>query len=163
MGLGMLKHKIRKSRKNILSLLESVQVAQKNDTTENSNEYAEVRKKGKKEKNKQSRNDEGYYTEKSSDTKTKTKDRCKSETRAQHKRTLVRNEETQTHEHCNVTYLIPLLVPCTVFRRSSPQEDYIQTLGGVKTLIEQQNNIVKQIKKSDKKVTVDNKSKTSFV
>ena len=54
----MLKHKIRKSRKNILSLLESD--ADK-DRKENISEYSEVRKKGKKEKKKCERNGEYEY------------------------------------------------------------------------------------------------------
>ena len=52
---AMLKHKIRKSRKNILSLLESD--ADK-DRKEIISEYSEVRKKGKKEKKKHERNGE---------------------------------------------------------------------------------------------------------
>ena len=52
---AMLKHKIRKSRKNILSLLES---DVNKDRKEIISEYSEVRKKGKKEKKKHDRNGE---------------------------------------------------------------------------------------------------------
>ena len=47
----MLKHKIRKSRKNILSLLESVQDEEKR-RKEDIPEYSEITKRGKKEKKK---------------------------------------------------------------------------------------------------------------
>ena len=47
----MLKHKIRKSRKNILSLLESVQDEEKR-RKEDIPEYSEITKRGKKDKKK---------------------------------------------------------------------------------------------------------------
>ena len=48
----MLKHKIRKSRKNILSLLESVKDDEEDARKENIPEYSEITKRGKKEKKK---------------------------------------------------------------------------------------------------------------
>ena len=50
----MLKHKIRKSRKNILSLLESVNVG-KEEKKDKTPEYSEVRKRGEKAKIKNER------------------------------------------------------------------------------------------------------------
>ena len=38
---------------------------------------------------------------------------------------------------------MPLLVPCPVTRRSSPAEDYMWTLNGVSTLIDQQQQLLK--------------------
>jgi hypothetical protein len=46
----MLKHKVRKSRKNILSLLESVQQEEEN-SKENVPQYSEIKKRGGKGKN----------------------------------------------------------------------------------------------------------------
>jgi len=128
----MLKHKIRKSRKNILSLLESVQDEEK--TRKEIPEYSEITKNGKKGKKKNIRIDEGYYTEKSCDSKQYS--RAKSETRGEEKGKPVRNEAatqaTQAGGYQQMNYLIPLFIPCQLVRRSSPQEDYIWTLTGVK-------------------------------
>ena len=38
---------------------------------------------------------------------------------------------------------MPVLVPCSMTRRSSPAEDYIWTLNGVKSLIEQQQELLR--------------------
>ena len=38
---------------------------------------------------------------------------------------------------------MPVLVPCSMTRRSSPAEDYIWTLNGVKSLIEQQQQLLR--------------------
>ena len=46
----MLKHKIRKSRKNILSLLETVKDDEEDRGKENIPEYSEITKRGKKDK-----------------------------------------------------------------------------------------------------------------
>ena len=46
---------------------------------------------------------------------------------------------------------VPLLIPCQLVRRNSPEENYILTLTGVKNLIEQQNKIVEEIKNYEKK------------
>ena len=56
----MLKHKIRKSRKNILSLLETVQVEEEN-TKEKIPEYSDVKKRGKKEKKKKDKRIGKYF------------------------------------------------------------------------------------------------------
>ena len=51
--------------------------------------------------------DEGYYTEKSYSSKPK--DRSRSETRAEQKKSPVRNETTQTQENEGITYLVRFL------------------------------------------------------
>ena len=38
---------------------------------------------------------------------------------------------------------MPLFVPCPVVRRSSPEEDYMWTLSGVRSLIDQQQQLLK--------------------
>ena len=51
-------------------------------------------------------------------------------------------------------------------RRSSPEEDYIWTLTGVRNLVEEQNKIMEQIKAKDKERKSQEKScekKTSFI
>ena len=48
----MLKHKIRKSRKNILSLIESVKEDEDDARKENIPEYSDITKRGKKDKKK---------------------------------------------------------------------------------------------------------------
>ena len=47
-------------------------------------------------------------------------------------------------------------------RRSSPEEDYIFTLAGVKNLIEQQQKIVEEIKKWDDEVNGNKSENDSF-
>ena len=39
-----------------------------------------------------------------------------------------------------------MLLPCQIVRRSSPQEDYIWTLTGVKNLLQQQEKLVEEIR-----------------
>ena len=38
---------------------------------------------------------------------------------------------------------MPLFVPCPIVRRSSPEEDYMMTLSGVRSLIDQQQQLLK--------------------
>ena len=57
----MLKHKIRKSRKNILSLLESVKDEEEERREESVPGYSEITKRGKKEKKKHLRIGECEY------------------------------------------------------------------------------------------------------
>ena len=42
-------------------------------------------------------------------------------------------------------------MPCQLVRRSSPQEDYIWTLAGVRNLVEKQNKIMEEIRIQNKK------------
>merc|ERR1712241_135966 len=114
----MLKHKLRKSRKNILSLLE---FHEEDEKRENVPEYSEIKKTGRKDKKKK---DEVTFEKKSK--------RSKSEVRPEQR---IRSVETQTSEEgstsAGLCYYMPVLVPCSVTRRSSPVEDYIWTLNGV--------------------------------
>ena len=41
-------------------------------------------------------------------------------------------------------------MPCQMVRRSSPEEDYIWTLTGVRNLVEEQNKIMEEIKVKEK-------------
>ena len=43
---------------------------------------------------------------------------------------------------------MPLLVPCPVTRRSSPAEDYMATLSGVSSLIDQQQQLLRMFQSS---------------
>ena len=38
---------------------------------------------------------------------------------------------------------MPLFVPCPIVRRSSPEEDYMMTLSGVRSLVDQQQQLLK--------------------
>merc|ERR1711936_742958 len=72
-------------------------------------------------------------------------------TKSEETRKCSKNVETQTCANVSFSFLIPLLIPCQVLvRRMSYGEDYMCTLTGVKSLIEQQNTIVEHIKKLDK-------------
>ena len=55
---------------------------------------------------------------------------------------------------------MPVLVPCSVARRSSPAEDYIWTLNGVKSLIEQQQQLLRLFGDSKTEKNVDDKIST---
>jgi len=166
----MLKHKIRKSRKNILSLLESVQV----EEDKQSPEYTKVNKRDKREVDigrKLSVIDEGYYTgnEKLYDVPHITKERARSEGRTrrreeedveigdrrQERRKPVRNEtvrDAETSTGTNITStggqygcLVPVFMAWQPPRRSSPQEDFIFTLTGVRNLIHQQSLLLTEL------------------
>merc|ERR1711971_43202 len=132
----MLKHKLRKSRKNILSLLDYVQEQEEDAKIP---EYSEIKKPGRKEKRKK---DEV----KNSFDKKYNKPRSKSEVRDK-KEEKIRNVETQTGDErsgsAGLCYYMPILVPCPVTRRSSPAEDYMMTLSGVSSLIDQQQQLLR--------------------
>merc|ERR1711953_970603 len=127
----MLKHKLRKSRKNILSLLE---FHEEDEKRENVPEYSEIKKAGRKDKKKK---DEVTFERKSK--------RSRSEVRAEKPEQRIKNVETQTSDDSGggLCYYMPVLVPCSMTRRSSPAEDYIWTLNGVKSLIEQQQELLR--------------------
>ena len=55
---------------------------------------------------------------------------------------------------------MPVLVPCSLTRRSSPAEDYIWTLNGVKSLIEQQQQLLRLFGDSKTEKNVDDKIST---
>jgi len=161
----MFKHKIRKSRKNILSLIEIAQ--EKNeDTEEKQTKSKAVKKKNRKES--VSPRDEGYNTgnEKIYETPRTIEDDfyqddegCDVETDKmnkeakldekkqnkadanQHKNPPIRNQTAAQTDSIGL-HLIP--VAATVFRRSSPEEDFLWTLRGVQNLIDQQNMILTQ-------------------
>merc|ERR1712062_176473 len=132
----MLKHKIRKSRKNILSFLDQ---SQENENNQNFPEYSEIKKVSKKEKK---RRDEALWT--TDQDKYKSRSRSKSEARSNNR---IKNVETQTSDVSTIAggpyYYMPLFVPCPVVRRSSPEEDYMWTLSGVRSLIDQQQQLLK--------------------
>merc|ERR1711953_625694 len=130
-GPAMLKHKLRKSRKNILSLLE---FHEEDEKRENVPEYSEIKKAGRKDKKKK---DEVTFERKSK--------RSRSEVRAEKPEQRIKNVETQTSDESGggLCYYMPVLVPCSMTRRSSPAEDYIWTLNGVKSLIEQQQQLLR--------------------
>ena len=48
----------------------------------------------------------------------------------------------------DVVLQMPLLVPCPVTRRSSPAEDYMATLSGVSSLIDQQQQLLRMFQSS---------------
>ena len=51
---------------------------------------------------------------------------------------------------------MPLLVPCPVTRRSSPAEDYMATLSGVSSLIDQQQQLLRMFQSSSTTTTTTN-------
>ena len=55
---------------------------------------------------------------------------------------------------------MPVLVPCSMTRRSSPAEDYIWTLNGVKSLIEQQQELLRLFGDNKTVKNVDDKIST---
>ena len=55
---------------------------------------------------------------------------------------------------------MPVLVPCSLNRRSSPAEDYIWTLNGVSSLIDQQQNLLRMFGYQTTKENVDGKIST---
>merc|ERR1739844_316982 len=145
----MLKHKLRKSRKNILSLLEFHEEDEKRE--KNVPEYSEIKKAGRKDKKKK---DEVTFERKSK--------RSRSEVRAEKLEQRIKNVETQTSDDSSggVCYYMPVLVPCSLTRRSSPAEDYIWTLNGVKSLIEQQQQLLRLFGDSKTEKNVDDKIST---
>merc|ERR1711997_1442215 len=103
----MLKHKLRKSRKNILSLLE---FHEEDEKRENVPEYSEIKKTGRKDKKKK---DEATFERKSK--------RSRSEVRPETLEQRIKNVETQTSDDSGgggVCYYMPVLVPCSMTRRS---------------------------------------------
>ena len=55
---------------------------------------------------------------------------------------------------------MPILVPCPVTRRSSPAEDYMMTLSGVSSLIDQQQQLLRLFQTNNSK-PADGKQNTS--
>ena len=55
---------------------------------------------------------------------------------------------------------MPILVPCPVTRRSSPAEDYMMTLSGVSSLIDQQQQLLRLFQTNNTKAA-DGKHNTS--
>ena len=55
---------------------------------------------------------------------------------------------------------MPILVPCPVTRRSSPAEDYMMTLSGVSSLIDQQQQLLRLFQTNNSK-PADGKHNTS--
>ena len=53
----------------------------------------------------------------------------------------------------DVVLQMPLLVPCPVTRRSSPAEDYMATLSGVSSLIDQQQQLLRMFQSSSNTTT----------
>ena len=56
---------------------------------------------------------------------------------------------------------MPLLVPCPVTRRSSPAEDYMATLSGVSSLIDQQQQLLRMFQSSSNTSTTTNNNNNS--
>merc|ERR1712210_23079 len=160
-GGKMLKHKIRKSRKNILSLLEAV-------TQEEAvkGEAKETGRSSKKEKT-----DEGYYTATEKEkTKSKGKRRAAPEDGKENgKRS---NEEIGDGEEkekpigpirgAETPYMLPVMValPC---RRSTPLEDYVSTMAGVGSLLQQQGELINKMREllKDKQGEEEEKGESS--
>merc|ERR1712117_690497 len=57
-------------------------------------------------------------------------------------------------------YYMPILVPCPVTRRSSPAEDYMMTLSGVSSLIDQQQQLLRLFQ-TNNTIAADDKNNTS--
>merc|ERR1712130_359385 len=142
-GGKMLKHKIRKSRKNILSLLEAVtqEEAEKGETKETGTSI-------EKEKT-----DEGYYTATEKEkTKSKGKRRAVPEDAKENgKRSNEKRGNGEKTEKpsgpirgAETPYILPVMValPC---RRSTPLEDYVATMAGVGNLLQQQGELINKM------------------
>ena len=56
---------------------------------------------------------------------------------------------------------MPLLVPCPVTRRSSPAEDYMATLSGVSSLIDQQQQLLRMFQSSSTTTNTTNNNNSS--
>lgn len=89
------------------------------------------------------------------------KPRSKSEVRDK-KEEKIRNVETQTGDErsgsAGLCYYMPILVPCPVTRRSSPAEDYMMTLSGVSSLIDQQQQLLRLFQTNSSKQTNSSQS-----
>jgi len=142
----MLKHKIRKSRKNILSLLEAV--------TQEEAEKGEAKETGRNSK--KEKTDEGYYTATEKErTKSKGKRRAAPEEAKENgKRANEKRENGEKTEKprgpirgAETPYMLPVPVmvalPC---RRSTPLEDYVATMAGVGNLLQQQGELINKMR-----------------
>jgi len=144
----MLKHKIRKSRKNILSLLD---YANEHEDDGKFPEYSEIKKPSRKEQKKKKEENNREITDK------KNKSRSKSEARAGDDRKNKTVETQTTYDSPGMCYYMPqmlqmpVLVPCPVTRRMSPAEDYMMTLTGVGNLIDQQQQLLRLFKTNNTK------------
>ena len=58
------------------------------------------------------------------------------------------------------SFQMPILVPCPVTRRSSPAEDYMMTLSGVSSLIDQQQQLLRLFQ-TNNPIAADDKNNTS--
>merc|ERR1712119_212797 len=143
-GGKMLKHKIRKSRKNILSLLEAV--------TQEEAEKGEAKEAGRSSK--KEKTDEGYYTATEKEkTKSKGKRRAAAEdVKENGKRTNEKRGNGEKTEKprgpirgAETPYMLPVMValPC---RRSTPLEDYVATMAGVGNLLQQQGELISKMR-----------------
>merc|ERR1711990_374623 len=143
-GGKMLKHKIRKSRKNILSLLEAV--------TQEEAEKGGAKETGRNSK--KEKTDEGYYTATEKEkTKSKGKRRAAPEEakengkRANEKRGNGEKMEKPSGpiRGAETPYMLPVMValPC---RRSTPLEDYVATMTGVGNLLQQQGELINKMR-----------------
>ena len=63
----------------------------------------------------------------------------------------------------DVVLQMPLLVPCPVTRRSSPAEDYMATLSGVSSMIDQQQQLLRMFQSSSttNTTTINNNNNSS--
>eukprot|EP00092_Neocalanus_flemingeri_P010918 GFUD01011761.1.p1 GENE.GFUD01011761.1~~GFUD01011761.1.p1 ORF type:complete len:253 (+),score=104.89 GFUD01011761.1:125-883(+) len=177
----MFKQKIRKSRKNILSLIEAAQT-ENEESEKKKTGYKIVKKKEKKQKKYRkdsgSPRDEGYNTgnEKIYATPFTIEDdfdqgmegwevetdNARSENQLKRPEKLVdktRMTDTvrydqpstppvrnQTAPQANTAGLHLIPVAANIFRRSSPEEDFLWTLSGVQNLIDQQNIMLSEFK-----------------
>merc|ERR1712110_263073 len=152
---------IRKSRKNILSLLEAV--------TQEEAEKGEAKETGRSSKKEKA--DEGYYTATEKEkTKSKGKRRAAAEdVKENGKRTNEKRGNGEKTEKprgpirgAETPYMLPVMValPC---RRSTPLEDYVATMAGVGNLLQQQGELINKMrellkdKQGGEEVTPDQK------
>eukprot|EP00092_Neocalanus_flemingeri_P008001 GFUD01008632.1.p1 GENE.GFUD01008632.1~~GFUD01008632.1.p1 ORF type:complete len:233 (+),score=84.63 GFUD01008632.1:80-778(+) len=172
----MFKQRNRKSRKQILSLIESAEI--EDEETEQNQKLKKTRKREIKFRDElSSPKDEGYLTgneklyekpDKFQDIfdsefewnqeSDRTRNEKKSETKEQKKQVNERNESKETQPARNQSaivendvgswlnrhHLVPMIT--SVFRRSSPEEDFLWTLTGIQNLIDQQNVILNTFK-----------------
>jgi len=143
----MLKHKIRKSRKNILSLLES---GEKSGETHD-NGYSKVNKKLKKKKEKELTQDEGYYTTVEKKQEEKRIPMRKSETRYEGVQIVDRSTQSpEQYSYESWRFVVPVVVAFPCQRRSSPVEDLLWTQTGLKNLLSQQRQLLQEIQERER-------------
>merc|ERR1711936_1048855 len=164
---GMLKQKIRKSRKNLLSLLESASFY--GEDSEGGKKDGKGGKRSKEGREEEERRkvgrevspglaDEGYSTagEKTSPSNSPGGSELGETLRGEERRRLDQSREVRRGEERPVrgqampvgqqqpTWGVPVLL--AYGRRSSPQEDFLWSLQGVHSLIQQQNKLLGDIR-----------------